>query len=518
MAQTRIAPDPLVVLAAGAVRGRTTAGITAFHGLPFAAPPVGERRFRAPEPPPPWPGVRDASVPGPIAPQVRTPLERLYGRPAAQDEDCLTLSVWTPAIDDGCRPVVVWLHGGNFVNGSGCTPRTDGAAMARQGDVVVVGVNYRLGALGYLHLGDLVEDEADSGCLGLLDQVAALRWVKDEIAAFGGDPGRVTVVGESAGAMSVGALLGTPAADGLFRRAVMQSGGPSGVRSRTDATAIAVELLDQLGLPPDPGGIASLRAVPVERLLAAQAGVAGRVWRDARTTGAALGIFGPVFGTDALPRHPVSAISSRTWIDALLVGTTADEMRIITVLDQDFYERSEEVARARLRAVFGERTDLAERVYLTDADSPADALVRLDGDQRFLVPTQRVADLFAERGVPTWTYEFGYRSTAFGGALRSAHGVEVPFVFDTLDTDGARALAGEPTAASRRLAHAMCLAWTSFAWAGSPNHPGMPPWPSHDAERRPTMIFDEELVVLDDPAGERRRLWEGLDAGPRNPR
>ncbi|WP_181779162.1 carboxylesterase/lipase family protein [Pseudonocardia pini] len=496
-----------MTVTAGMLRGLTADGITAFHGVPFAAAPVGVRRFRAPEPVLPWSGVRDAMAPGPVAPQVLTPLERRYGRPGArQHEDCLTLSVWTPAVDDAARPVVVWLHGGNFVNGSGCTPRTDGAAMARHGDVVVVGVNYRLGALGYLFLGDVVEGEEGSGAWGLLDQVAALRWVRDEIAAFGGDPDRVTVIGESAGAMSVGALLGTPAATGLFRRAVLQSGGPAGVRSRSEATAVAKDVLSHLDLRPDPTGVAALRTVPTERLLAAQAAAAATVWRAAKSAGGAGGAFAPVVGTDVLPRHPAAVMASVTWLDGLLIGTNADEMRIVEALDPDFYDRSAEFVRSRIGTSFGRRADQAERVYLRGRE-PSDALVHLEGDRRFLIPALRIADQVATAGVPTWMYEFRYA----GGDLGSAHGLEIPFVFDSLDADGSRAMLGEPTPVSRRLARDVCRTWAAFARSGSPNQGGLPTWPRYEAGRRRTMIIDERPRVLDDPAGERRRVWAGVE-------
>ena len=244
---------PVVETRSGRLRGTERRGVLAFRGIPYAAPPSGPRRFRAPEPAESWPGVRDADAPGPGAPQRGATLGGAFTRiigPGATSEDCLTLDLWTPAADGARRPVLVWIHGGAFLMGAGSALAYGGAALARSGDVVVVTLNYRLGALGFLQLGDLAPAAGFDSNLGLRDQIAALEWVRDNVAAFGGDPAQVCVFGESAGAMSVGALLGAPRARGLFARAIAQSGAAHNVAGRESAARVAATFLDVLGLAP----------------------------------------------------------------------------------------------------------------------------------------------------------------------------------------------------------------------------------------------------------------------------
>jgi len=251
----------------GRLEGREEAGLQLFRGIPYAKPPVGARRFGAPEPVSPWAGVHKAFEFGASAPQQSMLLPLPGMSVGAMDEDCLSLNVYTPSADAGRRPVMVWIHGGGFVIGSGSQPIYDGAPLARRGDVVVVTINYRLGLLGFLYLKDLCPDLRDTvGNAGIRDQVLALEWVRDNVAAFGGDPGNVTIFGESAGGMSVGTLLGMPAARGLFARAVPQSGAAHNVHSRETATKVAAHFLEELGLSPSdaPG---KLREVPPDKLL-----------------------------------------------------------------------------------------------------------------------------------------------------------------------------------------------------------------------------------------------------------
>jgi para-nitrobenzyl esterase len=498
-----------VSTSSGVLEGIRDREVFAFHDIPYAAAPTGAQRFRPPEPALPWTGVRPAREPGFIAPQVPTPLEELYGRPGAvQGEDCLTLSVWTPALDDARRPVVVWIHGGNFVNGSGTTPRTDGTTLARAGDAVVVGVNYRLGSFGFLFLGDLVPGEEDSGVVGLLDQIAALRWVRDEIAAFGGDPGSVTVVGQSAGAMSIGSILGMPAAEGLFHRAVLQSGGPASVRDRAAATATTVDVLAELGIAADTHAADELRKASVAQILAAQRTAAATLWTRARESGGPRGLFSPVHGTPSLPAPPLDAIAAGGGDVPVLLGTTRDELRITRVLDPTFHRDTWQDVDARLATAFGaDRLTAARAAYRIAGETPADVAVAVEGDLRFVAPTVRLAEQLSARGTPTWLYEFRHRGTAFEGALRAAHGLEIPFVFDTLDCPGSTALLGEPTDSSRHLARRMRDAWIAFARHGAPSHPALPPWPRFTEPQRPTMIFDDACAVAEDPVRDRRLLW-----------
>src|SRR5881227_538669 len=259
----------IVETTSGTVRGREKNGIQDFRGIPYAAPPVGELRFRPPQPVEPWNGVRDATAFGPMAMQTQGAMETMFGAPPRpMSEDCLTLNVWTPGLDDARRPVMVWIHGGGFLFGTGATPWYDGRSFARD-DIVLVTINYRLGAFGFLHIDG-------QGNNGILDQVAALEWVRDNIAAFGGDPGNVTAFGESAGAMSVGTLLGLPAAKGLFVKAIPESGAGHSAKTEAEAGAIAGEFLAEIGVDPGPGVIDRLRAVPADKLLEGQATVVMR--------------------------------------------------------------------------------------------------------------------------------------------------------------------------------------------------------------------------------------------------
>jgi para-nitrobenzyl esterase len=255
--------SPVVRLRAGRIVGVRVEGACVFRGVPYAQPPVGPRRFRPPVECEPWDGVRDARDFGPIAHQFPTDLEEMQGRmDLAQSEDCLTLNIWTPEPDGERRPVMVWIHGGAYLNGTGAAEWFDGTSFATRHNVVLVTINYRLAVFGYLHLAGLSPQEVGSGNSGLLDQIAALRWVADNIASFGGDPGNVTVFGESAGAMSVGVILGTPQAAGLFHRAILQSGAASSVTTADDATAVTVAVMTALGLTPEQKGVTRLRELP----------------------------------------------------------------------------------------------------------------------------------------------------------------------------------------------------------------------------------------------------------------
>src|SRR5262245_4742922 len=320
--------DELVVRTkAGELRGARENGVAVFRGVPYAAPPVGDLRFAPPRPVQPWPGARDARQDGPIAPQARSRLAHVMGdfeRP--QSEDCLTLTVWTPAADAGKRPVQVWIHGGAFGSGAGSLPWYSGERFATNGDVVAVSINYRLGALGFLCLPGV-----SNGNLGLLDQVAALRFVRDNIAAFGGDPDNVTVVGQSAGASSIAMLMTMPAARGLFRRAILQS-TPFGrmTRKLEDAHRIGRRLLEVLGLKPEEAE--KLKSLPFAQLLTAQSEVA----RLEKKFADALAPFWPVIDGDVLPTQVASALKSDAGADVdVMIGTTREEMAAFYCIDKE---------------------------------------------------------------------------------------------------------------------------------------------------------------------------------------
>lgn len=505
----------VVETASGRVRGRPSRGAWTFRGIPYAAPPVGPLRFAPPRPPSPWAGVRDATEFGPVAAQRPSGLESMLGagRPT-MSEDCLTLNVWTPAADDGRRPVLVWIHGGAFVTGSGSTPWYDGARLAAR-DVVVVTCNYRLGALGFLHLGDLGgEAFAGSGNAGVLDQAAALGWVAENVAAFGGDPGNVTVFGESAGAMSVGALLGLPAARGRFGKAILQSGACAHVHDREDASAVAAELLRELGATrPD-----ELRSVPVDELLRAQARVA-----EHHAAEPLRGLpFQPVVDGATLPAHPLDAVAAGEVDARLLVGTTLQEARLFTMFDPRVAALDEaqlsswcDLATAGTGMAPGDAVATYRR-RLADAGI-RDVWDAVLTDRLFRIPAIRLAERQAAHR-PTWMYLFAWSTPAFGGVLGSCHALEIPFVFDNLDAPGVPGFVGEATDAMRAMATAMADAWTAFARDGRPAAPSLPEWPAYDRERRATMRLDERSEVVDDPFGDERAAWATLTSDGAAPR
>lgn len=504
---------PVVQTAAGLVRGGPGAmpGITAFRGIPFAAPPTGPRRLRPPGPAPAWDGIRDGAASGPVAPQRPGPLERTFGGYGPIDEDCLSVNVWTPALEpegvggppepDARLPVLVWVHGGAFTTGTGAIGWYDGSRLAARGDVVVVTFNYRLGALGFLHLADLGgEGWAGSGNAGLLDQIAALRWVSRNIVAFGGDPDRVTVFGESAGAMSIAALMAMPAAGGLFQRAILQSGAATFVQDRETASALAADVLDELGVPHD--DLDRLAAVPVEAVLDAQVSAGGR------RGGVGLA-FMPVIDGATLPAPPEQALAQGAAAAvAVLVGTNRDEMRLFSAVAPDaFAAADDEGVVHKVAAIPDVGAGAAPAVVAAyrrhwPGLSPTDLHVAVHTDHAFRRPAQRLAALQADHG-PAWAYWFTWASPIFGGWLGSFHGLEIPFVFDNLAAPNVELMTG--AGELQPLADAMADAWVRFARDGDPG------WPAYDpAGERITMRFDLPPEAVADPDADLRAAWEAI--------
>jgi para-nitrobenzyl esterase len=504
-AHTGFDPSNLVVETThGRVRGDHKRGTYRFKGIPYAAPPVGPLRFAPPAPVASWAGEREAFGRFPIAPQPPDTVSRLLGAgdgPEQSETDCLTLHVWTPAPDGARRPVMVWIHGGAFVSGSGITPWYDGSNLARR-DVVVVTVNYRLGALGFLHLAELGGDAfAGSGNAGLLDQAAALGWVHDNIEAFGGDPGNVTIFGESAGGMSVATQLALPASRSLFGRAIAQSGAASNVWDADHATRVATRLLEVAGIGRDQVG--RLRVVPVADLLEAQNAVSAEF---GITTGLP---FQPGVDGDTLPEHPLAAVRSGSAAGIeLLTGSNRDELLLFTAMAPGLQPTDDAgVGRRVKRFVAHDPEGLVAAYRAAYPEATAAELYNLVGtDAVFRMPAIALAEAQSSHA-PTWVYEFHKASTAFGGSLGAAHAVEVPFVFDNLGAPGAKFMTGEPDEAMEHLAGQMADAWTTFARTGDPNGTSLPDWHDYSPDDRATMIFDDVPAVADDPAGTFRTAW-----------
>jgi para-nitrobenzyl esterase len=494
----RIMSEPIATTDSGRVRGTDLGGVLAWKGLRYAAPPTGARRFLAPAALEPWDGVLDATELGPSCPQ---PTQRPAGwtHEALEDEDCLRLNVWTPALDGKRRPVLVWFHGGGFAIGSGSWPVYDGAALARRGDVVTITVNHRLGALGYLHLAGLGGAElAASGNAGMLDLVASLQWVQRNAAAFGGDPDNVMIFGESGGGAKVSTLLAMPAAKGLFHRAAIQSGPARFVLSAEQAKEQTQRFLAKLGIAQGPGAVDALRALPASALIEAQGG------RDAMGTGARG--FAPVLDGEVIPLHPAQALERGAAPDVpVIIGTNFDEATMFLGADPALADPSKlsfADLPERLK-MYGERAQpliAAYRESRPDATA-LDILLAINTDAMMRVPSIKLAEkkLAGPGKAPVYMYLFCWSA----GPLRSAHGFELPFMFDN-----AREPVLHASPSRQQLADRMSEAWLGFARTGDPNHDGLPKWRPYDTATRATMLFDRgQCELRDDPWGQERAAW-----------
>jgi para-nitrobenzyl esterase len=490
-----------------------------FSGIPYGRAPVGELRWRPPLPPDPWLDTRDASLFGPIAPQapavagITSPSDPGASEP--QSEDCLSLNVWTPGLPDvpttapgAGRPVLVWIHGGGFTSGSGSVFLYRGGALARNGDAVVVTINYRLGALGFLGHRDLADDDGLIGNWGLQDQVAALAWVRDNIAVFGGDASNVTVFGESAGAFSIAVLLGIPAARGLFRRAVVQSGGAH-VHTVEQAERAGERLAEVLGLARCDRE--SLGPVPAAELVAATAQFAAR-----RPDPGLIALpFLPVIDGHFLPQHPLLAVEAGAsgGID-LLIGTNRDELTLfglgnpaLLALDDAGLLRWVENAApdmpgAALLDAYREARRLRD-----EALSPTALWVAAGTDIVFRWPSFQLAAAHGAWGGRTFVYLFTWESPAFGGLLGSCHALELPFVFGAVHVPAVQLFSGSGPEADR-LSRQMQGAWLTFAREGDPSHQDIGEWRTWDPAVRSTMIFGAQSGMADAPRDDELALFD----------
>ena len=500
----------------GALQGAVDDRTLVFRGIPFARPPLADLRFAPPRPPEPWNGLRDATTFGPAAMQPANPVS---GREAlaGTNEDCLYLNVWTPAIDEGRRPVMVWLHGGAFTFGAGSAPMFRGAALAQRGDVVVVTVNYRLGIFGYLRGIDLCGDALPStGNEGLLDQLAALQWVKNEIAAFGGDPNNMTVFGQSAGALSIFAMLAMPQARRLFHKAIQQSPPDPTNFLHTPTTANHVTQRILKGIDLRARDARRLREMPAGELLDIQARV------TPRSSG---GSYRPVVDGTEIPRDPLAAIAGGSAAGVpLLVGTNLDEHKRFWRLDPDLDQLTEEGLQAlladphttaRYSLSEGGSFDPTEaaavyqqaRAARGESTRPRELWSAIMTDRRFRVPTTRLAEHHAAHTPQTYAYTFTWRSPAEGGRHGAAHGFEVPFVFGTLDAPEAREFVpdGAPVC---QLSQQMQDAWLAFARSGCPRTASLPDWSPYSVPQRCTMELGLTSAAVDAPYEAERRFWD----------
>jgi para-nitrobenzyl esterase len=503
----------------GQVRGARKDGVLVFKGIPYAGSPAGENRFKPAPKLKPWTGVRDALIYGAQSMQPPDPAWPKRWKPAVSDEDCLYLNVWTQGLGDGQkRPVMFYSHGGGFATGNGgaeVTPQNlfhDGAALARDYDVVVVTHNHRLNIMGYLYLGDLLGEEyAASGIAGMLDIVAALGWVRDNIEHFGGDPGKVMIWGESGGGAKTSVLTAMPGAQGLYHRASIESGPALRMRTRDSANETARAVLSALDLTEKQ--MRELVKVPAGTLIDVIGKLPRRRPSDLSvTSGMAEGIgFSPMVDGRYLPANPYDPVAPAMSAKIpLIVGTNKDET-LFLFHTPDVLSMDEAGLRRRLEASLKDEAGRVLEVYRRSRPgaTPAELFIAITTAEWMGLDAIALAERKAAlKAAPVYMYVFAYDSPSPAPAgvpyrSGSAHASEIPFKFDHVP--------GDPATSTRaRMARNMSKAWASFARNGNPSHDEIPTWPAYTPDKRATMILDAECRVVDDPYREERLLWKDL--------
>jgi para-nitrobenzyl esterase len=497
-----------VQVCSGQLRGVEENGVTRFLGVPYAAAPFGERRMAPPQSVEPWDGALDATTYGATCPKGDYPPQYrpLLPEQVNPGDECLNLNVWTPSSaleqQGAGLPVLVWIHGGSFMNGSGSVLEYDGTAFARDG-VICVTINYRLAAEGFLYTA--ADAEAGTANLGLQDQIAALKWVQDNVAAFGGDPARVTVAGESAGAMSVTTLLAMPAARGLFQRAITQSGAAAHTLTPEIGLTVTRTLAEALGVEPTRAAIAG---VELQKLVTAASDLVVEVQTapdPVKWGSLALSLlpFAPVIDGTVLSEHPLDAFAAGVSADVdVLVGSNRDESRLFLVAPGviDFVD---EPTLASGAAAYGLAAESLEvyRKNRPDA-SPGDVMAAVVTDWFFAVPAIRHAEAREAGGGTTWAYRFDHPSAADNHNFGACHAVEIPFVFSNIGLEQSKPLIGDtPSQAVADTAHAV---WVAFATSGNPG------WAPYTRASRTTGVITDKVAVVDDPDGDERATWDGI--------
>jgi para-nitrobenzyl esterase len=505
----------------GKVRGRRADGVSVFLGIPYGTD-TSTHRFQPARAPASWTGVRDCIAIGHQAPQMEFNAAAVSGggvdmnsdfvrqllaatragmEVGNEGEDCLVLNVYTPdASRRRKRPVMFWMHGGGFAIGSGGDTQYNGAPLARRGDVVVVTVNHRLNALGYLYLGALHEDFADSGNVGQLDLILALQWVRDNIEAFGGDPNNVLIFGESGGGAKVSATLAMPPAHGLFHKAAIQSGPGLQMGERADAAAHAERTLAALGVAP--ADVHQLQSMDYRLIIQA----AAKAQADA-PRGAGGHLLSPLVDGRSLPRHPFEPDAPGISRDIpLMIGTCKDEATLFMSADPMFGHATQEQARARFSAMLGPKGPAAFEVYkaLRPDDAPTYWITSMSTGMGTWMNSIRLAERkVAQHAAPVYMFRLDWEPPFLGGVLRTPHGTEVPLVFDTVD---AKRLELGTGPAPTQIAASMSQAWINFARSGDPSQRTLA-WPAYDMNSRKTMLFNTTSHVVSDPDRPAREFW-----------
>jgi len=501
----------IVATKSGKLEGSFEDGLYVFKGIPFAEPPVGKLRWLPPHPVKKWSGVRPATKYGAMAPQNAMPIP-MPNAPAfgttAQDEDCLTLNIWTPGLDNARRPVLFWIHGGAFIIGSGCESFLEFGTLPRRGDIVLVSINYRLGAFGFLNLDKITGGKIPAtGSEGLLDQVTALDWVVDNIRAFGGDPDNITISGFSAGGMSTGDLLGMPLAHGKFHKAINRSGSANVVGTVESAVKISEKFLKILNLTG--GDVDALRRLTTKQLLDAQQALQIKL----RESEQRLTPFQPVVDGKVLPGWPLAAIKNGSAKNVpVIAGTSLDELKMSITMDPVTRNLDEAGLDKRLNNLLGEKL-VAKMITAYRAalkkrgiePRPAQILGSVNTDYLFRIPTIRLIELQRDNGAPAYNYLFTLKSPAFGGALGAMHGLDNPFLFGCLDKE----ISGNGPE-EQSLATKIQDSTIAFIRTGDPSCKSIGKWPVYGRDRL-TMVLDKQTRVEAAPYDEERRAWDEYD-------
>ena len=493
----------IVQTKSGKIQGYLENGIEIYKGIPYAEAPIGDLRFREPRPKKPWEDLRDCTQFGTIAPQHQPDDPKIQ---LPEDEDCLYLNIWTPCSDEKRRPVMVWIHGGGFIIGTGARPRSDGARLAAYGNVVFVSFNYRIGALGFLNLSGIPPN------LGIQDQVLALKWIEDNIDKFGGDPDNITIFGESAGGQSVAILLAIPSSKGLFHGAIIESGSvnPRDFKPERSKEG-AKKFISKLGIKKE--NFDELRKVPLKKLMTVQKKMVGGLLNIKGSP------FWPFIDGEFIPEQPIEVIrKGNNQQVPMIIGHNENELGFLSELLKNSGRLKRKIISKFVRSYVQKsginKNDLQRLIDIYKEELkkkfPNNPFLYWDfvlSDSMFKIPIIRQLEAHTNHQSNIYYYKFSYRSPKFGFAL---HTFEIPFIFDTIDKQDVAEGAVEKSKESEVLTRIMMDTWVNFARTGNPNHKGIPKWPAYNLEKRHTMILSYNPEIIETNEDPLLEIWNGI--------